>query len=128
MPTTTSWLTADRATDWRDTDHDTARAGDVSREIADDSVSITIVRGGAAQSTAQTVRLLHPTWPPGQPEGGSPGGEEVHADLIVLGTSSFDVKRGDRFKVSTSFYEVIYVSPQQPSSGERVEAHAIQLQ
>lgn len=122
MPTVTSWLTADRAKDWRDLDLSTGREGDVTREIADESTSVTIRRAGVDQP-AQTVRLLQP--PARGQEQGSVGGEESEADLVVLGESDFDVQRGDRFLVSGELYEVVYVAPGQ--SG-RVEAKARQVQ
>ena len=120
-----AWLTADRAKRWRDAALATARIGDVTREIADDPTTITIIRAGVSQS-AQTVRLLIPGSRGG--ERASPGGEQAEADLIVLGTSSFDVQRGDRFAVNSEWYEVVYVAPEQPSSGERKEAHCRQMQ
>jgi hypothetical protein len=46
----------------------------------------------------------------------------------VLGTSSFNVQRGDTFLISGHLYRVIYVAPAQPSSGERREAGAVQVQ
>lgn len=125
MPTTTSWLTPDRAADWRDTDHATARAGDVAREIADDAVSLTLIRAGVEQ-TAQTVRLLMPKTQPRDLD--SVGGHEGRIALVVLGESDFDVQRGDRFSVSSQWYEVVYVDPHPASSGERVEAWCVQVQ
>ena len=122
------WLDQEKGDDWRDDDLATVRAGDVEREIGDDSTSITIRRAGSNLS-AQSVRLLQP--PARGQEQGSMGGEEGQADLVVLGTSSFDVQRGDRFLVDASsgeldqLYEVIYVAPGQ--SG-RVEAKARQVQ
>jgi len=101
------------------------RTGDVTAEIADDPTSIVIMRGDADLS-AQTVRLLLPRRQ--SREAGSAGGEEAMADLIVLGTASFDVQRSDRFFVNSELYEVIYVAPEQPSSGERVEAYCRQVQ
>lgn len=125
MADKTAWFTADRAADWRSADLTTARTGDVTREIADDPTSITLIRAGVAQD-AQTVRLLVPRRLPS--EGASPGGEQAEADLIVLGTSSLNIQRGDRFAVSSEWYEVVYVAPEQPSSGERKEAHCRQMQ
>ena len=125
MPTGTSWLTADRAKDWRDQDLATGRLGDVTREIADDPVSIVVMRG-SNDLAAQTVRILEPTQR-GR-DAGSAGGEQSSADIIVLGTSALDIQRGDRFLIDSQLYEVIYVSPQQPSTGERTEAKAIQVQ
>jgi hypothetical protein len=122
MPETTEWLTAERAKDWRDLSLSTARAGDVTREIADDPASITVMRGQSDLS-AQTVRLLQPS---GRArEGGTAGGEEATADLIVLGESDLDLQRGDRFYHSSQLYEVMYVNP---SLTGRVEAQARQVQ
>ena len=121
----TGWFTADRAQGWWDADRGTMRTGDVTAEIADDPTSIVIMRGDA-DLDAQTVRLLLPRRQPR--EAGSAGGEEATADLVVLGTSSLDVQRGDRFFASSELYEVIYVAPEQPSSGERVEAYCRQVQ
>ena len=120
-----AWLTPDRAHTWWNAGRTTVRTGDVAREIADDPVSIVVMRGDS-DLDAQTVRLLQPTT--NGAEGASVGGEEAKADLIVLGTSSLDIQRGDRFLVSSGLYEVFYVSPQQPSSGERLEAKAVQVQ
>ena len=125
MPDRTAWLTPDRAQDWRDADLTTGRTGDVTQEIADDPTSITVMRG-SDDLDAQTVRLLQPTG--SGREQVSVGGEEAKADLIVLGTSSLDIQRDDRFFVGTQLYKVIYVGPAQPSSGERIEAKAIQVQ
>jgi head-tail adaptor len=120
-----AWLTAEKAKRWRGADLATARIGDVTREIADDPTTITIIRAGVSQA-AQTVRLLIPGSRGG--EAASAGGEQAEADLILLGTSAFDVQRADRFEVSSEWYEVVYVAPEQPSSGERVEAHCRQMQ
>lgn len=125
MSKVAGWLDEEKTDDWRNDDQATVRAGDVSREIADDPTSIAIMRGGSDLS-AQTVRLLLPRRQPR--EAGSAGGEEATADLMVLGTSSFDVQRSDRFFVNSELYEVIYVAPEQPSSGERVEAYCRQVQ
>lgn len=121
----TGWFAAGRAQDWWDAPRGTMRTGDVTAEIADDPTSIVIMRGDADLS-AQTVRLLLPRRQ--SREAGSAGGEEAMADLIVLGTASFDVQRSDRFFVNSELYEVIYVAPEQPSSGERVEAYCRQVQ
>ena len=118
------WLDVSWADDWRDLDHDTVRAGDVEREIAADPTSITVRRAGV-DLDAQTVRLLQQTWPPRGREAGSAGGEEAEADLVVLGTSSLDIQRGDRFTAESQLYEVIYVAPVQSN---RVEAMARQVQ
>ena len=127
MPDRTAWLTPDRAQDWREADLATGRTGDVTREIADDPTSIVVMRG-SEDLDAQTVRLLQPTRAAISREQASVGGEEAKADLIVLGTSSLDIQRDDRFFVGTQLYKVIYVGPAQPSSGERIEAKAIQVQ
>lgn len=119
------WLTADRAQDWRDLSRTAARRGDVAQEIADDATAITIRRGTVTLSS-QTVRLLTPS--SAGREAAGPGGEQAEADLIVLGTSTLDVQRGDRFAVGAQWYEVVYVAPEQPSSGERREAYARQMQ
>lgn len=121
----TGWFTPDRAQDWWNADRTTVRGGDVTREITDDSTSITIKRGSSTLD-AQTVRLLTPGAQGA--ELSSAGGEEARADLIVLGTSSLNIQRDDRFLVSSKLYRVIYVAPEQPSSGERKEAGAIQVQ
>ena len=81
---------------------------------------------GDADLDAQTVRLLVPRGMGA--EAGSVGGEEATATLVVLGTSAFDVQRGDRFFANSELYEVIYVAPAQASTGERVEAHCRQVQ
>lgn len=127
MPSGAAWLTADRSRDWWDADRTTARTGDVTREINDDPTSITLIRAGVAQA-AQTVRVLAKTWPPMGKEGGTAGGEQAELGLSVLGTSSLDIQKGDRFMHNSSLYEVIYVHPEQPSSGERKEAHCRQVQ
>jgi len=123
MPTTTSWLTPDRADTWRDADLYTARKGDVAREIDDEATSIVIMRGGA-DLAAQTVRLLQNS---GQTydDAGSEGGEQSEADLVVLGESTLNIQRADRFFADSQLYEVVYVFPAQPN---RVEALARQLQ
>ena len=54
--------------------------------------------------------------------------DEATGQVVALGTSSFNVQRGDRFLVGTELYEVIYVAPAQASAGERVEAHCRQVQ
>ena len=121
----TGWFAADRAQDWWDADRGTLRTGDVTAEIGDDPTSISIMRGDN-DLDAQTVRLLVPRRQPR--EGGSAGGEEATADLMVLGTSSLDIQRGDRFFANSQLYEVIYVAPEQASAGERVEAYCRQVQ
>ena len=123
----TGWFTADRGQDWWDENRTTARTGDVTREINDDPTSITLIRSGVAQD-AQTVRILAQTWPPMSREGGTAGGEQAEISLSLLGTSSLDIQKGDRFVHSSSLYEVIFVHPEQPSSGERKEAHCRQVQ
>ena len=122
--TRASWFTADRAGDWRDTVHDTVRQGDVAREIADDPQSITIVRGGSTLA-AQTVRILPQTWPPSGQEMASEGGEESRDEVTVLGGTSLNIQREDRFKVGSQWYEVVYVEPALPN---RTEAKAVQMQ
>lgn len=119
-----SWFTADRAADWRDTVLDTVRQGDVDREIADDPQSITIVRAGAALA-AQTVRILPQTWPPGGEEMASAGGEESRDEVTVLGAEGLNIQREDRFSVGSQWYEVVYVEPALPN---RTEAKARQMQ
>jgi hypothetical protein len=126
MADRTGWLTDTThvAQAWRDADLDTGREGDVALEIADDPVSVTLVRGSTTVA-AQTVRLLHPPGAPAGTEAGSPGGEQTEADLVVLGESDFDVQRGDRFTTDGEWYEVFYV---QPAQSNRVEALARQGQ
>lgn len=119
-----AWYTADRADDWRDISLDTVRAGDVTREIADDPQSITIVRAGVAQA-AQTVRILPQTWGPSGSETGSVGGETSTDEVVVLGGNSLNIQREDRFTVNGTWYEVVYVEPALPN---RCEAKARQLQ
>ena len=81
---------------------------------------------GDSDLAAQSVRLLQPTWPPGRGrDGGSVGGEEAKADLVVLGGASMDVQRGDRFFADSQLYEVVYVAPEQEY---RTEAWARQVQ
>lgn len=121
----TGWFAADRAQDWWDDVRGTVRTGDVTAEIGDDPTSIVIMRGDS-DLDAQVVRLLVPRRQPR--EAGSAGGEEATADLIVLGTSTLNVQRGDRFFASSQLYEVIYVAPEQASAGERVEAYCRQVQ
>ena len=121
----TGWFAAGRAQDWWDAPRGTMRTGDVTAEIADDPTSIAIMRGGA-DLDAQTVRLMVPRIQPG--EAGSVGGEQATGQVVVLGTSTFDVQRADRFLVGSELYEVIYVAPAQASAGERVEAHCRQVQ
>ena len=121
----TGWFTADRAQEWCDGPRGTMRTGDVTAEIADDPTSIVILRGDD-DLDAQTVRLMVPSIQPG--ESGSVGGEQATGQVTVLGTSTFDVQRGDRFLVGSELYEVIYVAPAQASAGERVEAHCRQVQ
>ncbi len=130
MADRTGWFTdtAHAAQGWRDLDLDTGRAGDVALEIADDPVSVTLVRGSTTL-TAQTVRLLQP---PGESRGqerGSAGGEQAEADLVVLGDEDLDIQRGDRFKADSEWYEVFYVQPALAGfHGNRVEALARQMQ
>jgi hypothetical protein len=122
---TTAGSTLTRASTWWNASRATVRTADVTREIADDATSIIILRG-ATSLAAQTVRLLIPS--ARGAEMASAGGEEARADLIVLGTAALDIQRDDRFLVGTQLYRVIYVAPEQPSSGERKEAGAIQVQ
>ena len=121
MPVFSSWATADRAKQWRNTEMNAVRQGDVTREVDDDPVSIVLYRGGVAQA-AQTVRLLQPG---NGREMGSVGGEEARADLIVLGGSTMDVQREDTFQADSKWYRIIYVTPGQLN---RTEAGAIQVQ
>lgn len=128
MADRTGWLTGAThvAQAWRDADLDTGREGDVALEIADDPVSVTMVRGSTTLA-AQTVRLLQP--PERGRERGSAGGEQAEADLVVLGEEDLDVQRGDRFKADSQWYEVFYVQPALSGfHGNRVEALARQLQ
>jgi len=114
--------TAHPAQAWRDEDLATGRQGDVSLEIADDSTSIVVMRGGA-DLAAQTVRLLLPRLRP--MEQGSAGGEQGEVDLIVLGGASLNIQRGDRFFADSQLYEVFYVLPNQTN---RTEAWCRQVQ
>ena len=106
---------------WR-SDQATVREGDVEREIADDSESIVLVRGGVAQD-AQTVRISASL--PGGSLSRSDGAEAGMDTVTVVGTSSFDVQFGDRFVVNGQLYEVEYVQPGQVG---RVEARARTVQ
>lgn len=114
-----------RAYAWWDNSRTAERTADVLREIGDDPVSLVLIRG-VTNLAAQTVRLLIPS--ASGSASGSEGGTEAKADLIVLGTSAFNVQRGDQFLVSGHLYRVIYVAPEQPSSSERCEAGAVQVQ
>lgn len=121
MPVVAEWERTDRGRDWRDEEFSASRQADVAEEIADDPVSVALIRSGVRQA-AQTVRLLTPA--KGR-ELGSSGGEEARAELVVLGDADFDVQREDRFAVGSQWYRVIYVAPEQP---DRVEAGAVQMQ
>jgi hypothetical protein len=100
--------------DWFDIDD----AVDAARIISDKSVSITVVRDGAAQD-AQTVRIE---------EAGrgrsyqSEAGETGQIDAVILGYKGHpsiddtDIQRGDRFAYEGQGYEVVRVSPGLPDS------------
>jgi hypothetical protein len=77
-------------------------------EVRDDNdVSIAIRRGGTTLS-AQTVRIAR-TGRGGKRD--SAGGQEVRADVIVLGGTTLDIQVDDRFTVSGVLYRVIFVRP-----------------
>ena len=116
MPDFDSWL------------HNSARAW--PGEIADDPdfivnrlpVSITLGRGSATLA-AQTVRLATLA-------GGSSGVREgggraensaANADVVLVGSSTLDVQRGDIFKHLGVVYTVVYVDKTMPT---KVEARA----
>jgi hypothetical protein len=108
---------------WRDEDLATGRRGDVGLEIADDPVSIVVMRG-ESDLAAQTVRLLLPRLRPG--EQGSTGGEQAEVDLIVLAKYDADIERDDRFFADSQLYEVFYVLPN--PTNRLVEAWCRQVQ
>ena len=85
-------------------------AADIQEMVDDDPVSIEIVRGEETL-VAQTVTFIKSRSQ--AREYASPAGETVQSDLSILGNTSLDIQRGDRFVIDSIAYEVIFVDPDQ---------------
>lgn len=103
-------------------DQSTVKAGDAQREIADDPVSIVLLRAGTPLAS-QTVRIVASL--PGGSTSYSEGAEAGMDTVTILGDEDFDVQYGDRFMADSQLYEVTYVSPGQ---NNRIEARARTVQ
>lgn len=85
----------------------TAAAADLLAIRNDNSVSITIRRGGTTLA-AQTVRIVGA----GNASGGTvdPGGlQQAVGRVLVLGATNLNIQAGDRFTASGNLYEVAIV-------------------
>lgn len=84
----------------------------VAEIIMDNPAQIVISRNGV-NLVAQTVRLVKPgsTSPR---ESISEAGKQVTADILILGDTLLDIKRGDRFVSAGIVYLVIFVDKSSP--------------
>jgi len=106
MPSADAWTGSSMPlSDYIDVD----RGVDTARLVADKSISITVVRAGAAQS-AQSVRI-EALGSPREIE--TDGGNTAQADALVIGykghptIADTDLQRGDRFAVGGVSYEIV---------------------
>lgn len=91
---------------------------DIGSVIADVQVEIAIRRDGV-NLPAQTVRLVNP----GRSDpkrARSEAGQETDVDVIVLGGTSLDIRKDDKFIYQSLVHEVVFVSPGQDVSTEAV--------
>ena len=77
--------------------------------IDDQETSIAILRGASTTLAAQNVRLVGLGNRP--LERTTIGGDVVQIALLVVGETTLNILRGDRFFVGTYFYEVIELRP-----------------
>ncbi len=84
----------------------------IAEIISDKPTQIVISRNGAALP-AQTVRLVKPGSLSPR-ESISEAGKQVTADVLALGSTTLDIKRGDRFAVGGVAYLVIFVDKNSP--------------
>jgi len=84
---------------------------DVAAIIDDDETSIAIKRasGAADDPGAQDVRLVGLAQRPIQRT--TIGGDVVMISLLAVGETDLDIERGDKFQVSSQWYEVIELRP-----------------
>ena len=93
--------------DWIDVD----RGVDTARLVADKTTSITVIRGGVAQS-AQSVRI-EDMGRPGEVQ--TEGGQTALADVLIIGykghptIADTSLQTGDRFAVAGVGYEIVAV-------------------
>lgn len=92
---------------------DTDQGVDQARLIADKSTSITVIRGGVAQ-TAQTVRIEALR---SERTVQTAGGNTAVIDTVIIGykghptITDTDLQHGDRFAVDGQMYEIVTVTP-----------------
>lgn len=111
MPSIDAWMgDSFPLSGWLD---DVDQGVDTARLIADKSTSITVIRGGVAQ-TAQTVRIETLRT---ERTVQTAGGNTAVIDTAVIGykghptITDTDLQRGDRFAVSGQMYEIVTVIP-----------------
>jgi len=76
--------------------------------IDDQETSITVMRGDD-DLAAQNVRLVGLSQRP--LERTTIGGDVVQISLLVVGETTLNIQRGDKFFVGSAFYEVIGLRP-----------------
>jgi len=77
--------------------------------IDDQETAIAILRGASTTLAAQNVRLVGLSQRP--LERTTIGGDVVQISLLVVGETTLNIQRGDKFFVGSAFYEVIGLRP-----------------
>ena len=92
-------------------DDSTMMKADVADIIDDQETAITIKRASGAGDDpgAQNVRLVGLSQRPIQRT--TIGSDVVWISLLVVGETDLDIERGDKFTVSSQWYEVIELRP-----------------
>lgn len=115
MPDVDAWLGDTQAlANWRGQEE---RAHDTARIIADDPSSITVFRGGVAQ-TAQTVRvnMLNPSSSNRERLGEVGSAGTLQAQIMGYKghptITDTDLQRGDQFKLGDVLYRVTMIYPE----------------
>ncbi len=86
----------------------TQMRNDVLDMMSDHDVSV-IIRRGATTLAAQTVRLERLKRATTEPDSGR--AEEAVASVTIVGSTSLDIERGDRFNAFGYVYEVTAIRP-----------------
>lgn len=84
--------------------------------IADGGIAVTLIRGKATTLAPQTVIIAPLASQASQVSGGA--GTASQARLALVGPTTFDVQKGDRFQIGDSQYRVTYVNDAIPNRRE----------
>jgi hypothetical protein len=103
---------------------------DIAGIMARRGQNVTLIRGGSTTLPAQTVIVTNPSQAlPLEIAGAASVSGQIRIVLIGYrsypGKSDFDVERGDRFVIGSTWYRIIYIDDNIPS---RREAYAESIQ